>query len=161
MKPLLLLIAIAIGLVSCKQSPSGTYQVYKQLDELNALQMASPTHSLKDDINQRIESAFMGKKFNIDFQADYISFNGGSYDNIILNKKVGNENIGYYLGEHLFGNTTIQLRMMPNDTDYLVMAVDARIPNDSPAVIPAQLGGLFLTDKSQRGRVIFVLKKIQ
>lgn len=135
--------------------------VYKQLDELNALQMASPTHSLNDGVNQRIESAFMGKKFNIDFHDDYIALNGGSYSNIILNKKVGYENIGYYLGEHLFGNTTIQLRMMPNDTDYLIMAVDAEIPGELPVVIPAQLGDLLPATKTLKGRVIFVLKKVQ
>jgi hypothetical protein len=169
MRCLTLLLFVLLGLLNgCKQTPNGSYLIYKERDHFDALEYASPRSYLysgfnvkhDEDIKAHMRSAFIGKSFQFDFTDDYITMksNSPNFNGIILNHKTGYGNIDYYFGTRIIGQISFEFRVMTNDTKYLIMAIDCSIPQNTPIVIPVQLPAIIDNDP-YKSRVIFCLKR--
>lgn len=161
-----LICLIILLLDSCKhENRNGIYLIYKERPLFNALFMANPTFGTSEQVQSRLSSALMGKKFQFEFDKDFIMLKspGSAYNELLLNKKKGYEGIEYYYGERIIGNATMRFSLMTNDTPYLIMAVDCLFPYDAPLIIPVQFGGAILAapPKDQKARVLFCLKKTE
>lgn len=121
-----------------------------------------------NDIYARLESGFLGKTVNFNFQKDYTEMNfnnSNNYKNIILNSKDNRCNIEYYYGERIVGQTSVQFSLMRNDTEFLILAIDVSIPKSERIFIPAQSSAKIRFNTSadlpdRKVRVIFCLKKV-
>lgn len=150
-------------MLGCKNSKSGNYLIYKTNDHFPAMSYISPIYDYNANLQEHLKSAFIGKKFSFDFTDDYVTMkllSSNTYDDLILNRQYGIDSIEYYYGERIIGLTTIQFRLMVNDTKYLIMAVDCSIPPDEPIAVPVQLGGT-VAKLPSKDRVIFCLKEIE
>lgn len=158
----LFIIVTVCVIASCKNKPDGNYLVYDAKPSYQGIWLIAPAGKGDPEVQSVLKNAFMGKKFKITFDDDYITMDGSnnSYNNLILNKHIGPDSVIHYRGEKIVGNATLTFRMITNGTEYLILGVDCSIPREKPIIIPTQLGTLLNVKPDYSGREVFWLKKV-